>query len=164
MRTENPNDNPEYFLDHEYQMWWRPGPTTAYYRMSMLYDHSEREQPPGIYALQCIDGTDTDGFHTRDELYAFRCAYNALAFNSWALLPDDPYQVHKSWKHHDGEDCFGGGWFIVMATLPTGQISNHYKEEDWGKFKIPERALPEPWDHHTPAMALERMTRFLEGE
>lgn len=36
------------------------------------------------------------------------------------------YEVHKSYRHADGELCFGGGWFIVMANLPTGQVSNHY--------------------------------------
>lgn len=33
----------------------------------------------------------------------------------------------KSWRHHDGEKCFGGGWFIVTTRLPTGQVSNHYQ-------------------------------------
>lgn len=73
-------------------------------------------------------GNLSDGYHTFNELYEFRKVYNATLFNEWAK--QGVYEVHKSWKHHNGELCFGGGWFIVVATLPTGQISNHYKAED----------------------------------
>lgn len=78
----------------------------------------------------------SDGYHSFNELYEFRKMYNAALFNQWAVL--GKYLVHKSWKHHDGELCFGGGWFIVVAMLPTGQIRNHYKAEDWDLFQIPE--------------------------
>ena len=70
----------------------------------------------------------------------------------------------KSWKHADGEECFGGGWFIVTATLPTGQVSNHYEAENWWLFVVPDVDLPPVWDGHTPAEAadrLERATRLL---
>ena len=68
------------------------------------------------------------------------------------------YNVHKSWRHHDGELCFGGDWFIVSAMLPTGLISNHYKAEDWDLFQVPEveKALYE-FDGHTPQDVLERL-------
>ena len=79
----------------------------------------------------------SDGYHTFDELYEFRKVYNAALFNEWATIQPSyftsaygekpitfqydasfdgniaKYHVHKSWKHHDGELCFGGGWFIV---------------------------------------------------
>ena len=61
-------------------------------------------------------GEVSDGYHTFNELYYYRLLYNAAFFN---LLPKEG--VHKSKKHHDGEECFGGAWFIVMANLPTGQ-------------------------------------------
>lgn len=108
----------------------------------------------------------SDGYHTFDELYEFRKVYNAALFNEWGsytnyFLSEDTkpkYNVHKSWKHFDGELCFGGGWFIVVAILPTGQISNHYKAEDWDLFKIPEteKALFE-FDGHTPNDVIERL-------
>ena len=126
----------------------------------------------------------SDGYHTFDELYEFRKMYNAVLFNEWSknymqqyntykdidkdkLHPEIKlmlknlkanYNVHKSWKHHDGEECFGGGWFIVSAMLPTGLISNHYKMEDWGLFKVPEveKALYE-FDEHTGADVLQRL-------
>ncbi len=120
-----------------------------------------------------------DGYHTFKELYEFRKVYNAALFNEWAtnyiqvtevkkkgedfvykkLEPTEVrYNVHKSWKHFDGELCFGGGWFIVVAVLPTGQISNHYKAEDWDLFKIPEveKALFE-FDGHTPQDVINRL-------
>jgi hypothetical protein len=114
----------------------------------------------------------SDGYHTFKELYEFRKMYNAVLFNEWAreCLPGLPktkeieakYHVHKSWRHHDGELCFGGGWFIVVALLPTGQISNHYKTEDWNLFQVPEteKALFE-YDGHTGADVLARLKALI---
>jgi hypothetical protein len=64
-------------------------------------------------------------------------------------------------RHHDGEECFGGGWFIVVAVLPQGQISNHYKVKDWDLFAVPEveQALFE-YDGHTGADTLERLKAY----
>lgn len=113
----------------------------------------------------------SDGYHTFEELYEFRKIYNAALFNEWAknkrtvenesggvIKVVSKYDVHKSWKHHDGELCFGGGWFIVVAVLPTGQISNHYKAEDWDLFIVPivEKAIFE-FDNHTSSDVLERL-------
>ena len=100
----------------------------------------------------------SDGYHTMDELYEFRKVYNAALFNEWAR--QEKYQVHKSYKHHDGERCVGGGWFIVVAQLPTGQISNHYELKDWDLFVCEEREKAEPWDGHTPADVLERLNQL----
>lgn len=98
----------------------------------------------------------SDGFHTFKELYDFRMMYNAALFNEWAL--QSKYEVHKSWLHHDGELCFGGGWFIVVAILPKGQISNHYPSEHWDLFKIPETETALfPFDGHTSQDVLSRL-------
>jgi hypothetical protein len=113
----------------------------------------------------------SDGYHTFKELYDFRMVYNAVLFNEWAdmgvynpdgLFAKPMYDVHKSWKHHDGELCFGGGWFIVSAMLPTGLISNHYKVEHWDLFKIPEveKALFE-FDGHTSQDVLNRLKNLI---
>lgn len=98
----------------------------------------------------------SDGYHTFKELYEFRKVYNAALFNEWA--EQNKYDVHKSLCHYDGELCFGGGWFIVVAVLPTGQISNHYEVKDWGLFQVPEvdRAKYE-FDGHTGQDVLERL-------
>jgi len=102
-----------------------------------------------------ITADTSDGYHTFRELYEYRKAYNALLFNQWAAL--GLYDVHKSWLHSDGGPCFGGGWFIVVAQMPTGQISNHYKADDWPLFAVPERERGAEWDGHTPQIALERL-------
>ncbi len=108
------------------------------------------------------DKDTSDGYHTFRELYDYRMAYNAMLFNEWAER--GLFNVHRSWKHHDGEDCFAGGkdkWFIVVAQLPTGQISNHYKAQYWPLFNnVIEVAKADPWDGHTPQQALERMLNF----
>jgi len=101
-------------------------------------------------------GTVSDGFHTFDELYEFRKVYNAALFNEWAR--QEKYSVHKSKKHNDGEHCFDGSSFIVVAMLPTGQISNHYRLRDWGLFKVPEFNVARwPYDGHTSSDVLDRM-------
>lgn len=114
-----------------------------------------------------VRGNYSDGYHTFNELYEFRKVYNAALFNEWAKHypiknPDGTiaytYDVHKSWRHHEGELCFGGGWFIVVAILPTGQISNHYEAKDWDLFKIPEcEKAKHPFDGHTSNDVLERL-------
>ena len=112
------------------------------------------------------DGLDvsqlSDGYHTFGELYEFRKAFNA-AFLNYSCEPQfghsmNNFDAHKSWRHHDGELCFGGGWFIVVAILPTGQISNHYEAKDWDLFKIPvaEKAKYE-FDGHTSQDVLKRL-------
>ena len=121
----------------------------------------------------------SDGYHTFKELYEFRMMYNAALFNEWGnpnkftMFLDEKeidgigtksgisYNVHKSWKHYDGELCFGGGWFIVSAKLPTGLISNHYEAKYWDLFKIPEveKALFE-FDGHTGQDVLERLKQL----
>ena len=98
----------------------------------------------------------SDGFHTFKELYEFRKMYNVALFNEWAK--NDKYQIHKSIRHFDGEECFGGGWFIVVAILPSGQISNHYELKDWDLFncKSVTKALFE-FDGHTSQDVLDRL-------
>jgi len=119
-----------------------------------------------IYTLEYSEiGSLNDKFHSFSELYDFRKVYNAVLFNEWAGdynyakgINTVEYDVHKSWRHHDGELCFGGDWFIVVAVLPTGQISNHYHKDDWDLFKVPifEKAKYE-WDGHDSSTVLSRL-------
>jgi hypothetical protein len=112
----------------------------------------------------------SDGYHSFNELYEFRKVLQAVLFNEWAETETYVtgykvlYDVHKSWKHNDGEDCFGGGWFIVVAMLPTGQITNHYKAADWDLFKIPavDQAKYE-YDGHNAQDVLQRLRNLLEN-
>ena len=109
-----------------------------------------------------IDGSTSDGYHTFNELYEFRKLYNAALFNEWAK--QDKYNTHKSLRHADGELCFGSGWFIVMADLPTGQISNHYEQKDWNLFRVENRERADEWDGHTAHDVSIRLQKFLELE
>lgn len=107
------------------------------------------------------DGDTSDGYHTFDELYTYRMLYNAHAARGW-LAAGIP--VVKSWRHSDGELCFGGGWFIVTAELPTGQVSNHYEARHWALFKVPEVERAPEWDGHTPGEAAQRLRDALGDE
>ena len=97
------------------------------------------------------EGKVSDGYHTFDELYEFRRAYNAALVNTHA------YPSIKSHRHSNGELCYGGGWFIVQMQLPTGQISNHYEDKYWDEFDCEERECADPWDGHTENDVIERL-------
>ena len=115
--------------------------------------------PALIERLREAEANPRDDYHTMAELYEYRMLYNAALFNEWAA--DLKYGTHKSWRHSDGEPCFGGGWFIVVATLPTGQISNHYKAEYWDLFDVPAVPIPAEYDGHTPQQVADRLMAYL---
>lgn len=126
-------------------------------RATMVQVRRVKELDGKIQELQDLvkAGEVTDGFHTFHELYEARMLYHAHAVVTWqeAGIP-----VLKSWRHHDGELCFGGGWFIVIAELPGGQISQHYRAEHWELFDCPEIDTPEtPFDGHTTQDTHERL-------
>ena len=121
---------------------------------------SQPEQPEQTEQEPCaINENTSDGYHTFKELYEFRKAYNVALFNEWGAT--GKCYTHKSWRHNNGELCFGGGWFIVVAVLPKGQISNHYEAKDWDLFTVPEveKALFE-FDGHTGADVVERLKLY----
>lgn len=109
-------------------------------------------------------GEVSDGYHTFNELYYYRMLYNAAFLNTLAWYQDNinTFNIYKSKRHHTGEECFGGGWFIVMVDLPTGQVSNHYEMKYWDLFNIPEKEIADEWDGHTPQIAAERLMKFIE--
>lgn len=110
-----------------------------------------------------------DGYHTMAELYDQRMLWNALAV--YFLDSEEPGRVTKSWRHHDGEPCFGKTepgerWFIVTIHLPDGrfeQVTQHYPERDWDLFDCPELPVAPHWDGHTPEQGNARIRRFLLG-
>lgn len=108
-----------------------------------------------------IDENTSDGYHTFKELYEFRLLYNAALFNEWAK--QGLYDVHKSQRHNDGELCFGrNDYFVVVATLPTGQISNHYPMTNWDLFQCEEvEKAKAQWDGHTTKDVVERLINLI---
>jgi len=109
-------------------------------------------------------GQVRDGYHNFDELYEFRLLYNAALFNEWAA--QRKYRVRKSWYHAETpyDPIFGGGWFVVMAELPSGQITNHYKGKDWDLFRVPEVGVARAWDGHSSGDVAVRLREFLRLE
>lgn len=116
--------------------------------------------------LRPVDGDVSDGFHTFNELYRHRMLLSAALWNGWYKLGTDGsghdwFDPHKSRLHSDGEVPFGGGWFIIVAQLPTGQVSYHYPLEHWDLFRIPERERAAEWDGHSAGEAATRLEAFL---
>lgn len=108
----------------------------------------------------------SDGYHTFDELYEYRLAYNAAFINALVvlktLLPGKykDIKIAKSKKHNDGEPCYGGGWFIVVVDTPWGQFSNHYKLEHWDKFDCPIISKSWKFDGHTMNDTIDRLDKI----
>lgn len=88
-------------------------------------------------------GDFSDGYHTFNELYEQRMYLFATIVG---IVPSISW---KSKRHEDGEECFGGDWFIVGINTPDGQYTYHYKLEDWDKFKCRELEKAPHWDGHT---------------
>lgn len=59
------------------------------------------------------EGQISDGFHTFDELYHYRMLYNAAFFNSL----EGKYEVHKSYRHADGELCLEEDGLLLWLTF-----------------------------------------------
>lgn len=88
-------------------------------------------------------GKVSDGYHTFDDLYTQRLILTAV------IVRDHPDICWKSWKHNDGEECFGGKYFIVGVDTPMGSYTYHYERKYWGLFECRELELGKPWDGHT---------------
>ena len=101
---------------------------------------------------------------TNQELYDFRLVLNALLFNEW--VKNGKYEVYKSKRHHDGSIPFpddNEDWFIVVAILPSGQVTNHYHIKYWDYFKIPSYPkVKDEFDGHTSSVVLLRYGVLLE--
>lgn len=109
------------------------------------------------YAQKIDPNTISDGYHTFGELYEARMVLTAALFN---LVSTVGIATCKSWNHSDGQPCFGGGWFIVMANLPSGQVSFHYPEKDWDRFRLPEERNGWEWDGHETKDVYDRLLAF----
>jgi len=109
--------------------------------------------------VEDFQANPSDGYHTMAELYEYRMLYNA----AFAYLAQAEHTVTKSYRHWDGELCFGGGWFIVTMQLPQGQVSNHYESKYWDLFRVRYVMRAPQWDGHTPKEAADRLRRYCEG-
>lgn len=88
-------------------------------------------------------GDLSDGYHTFNGLYYQRMILFA------ALVRAYKDRAWKSFRHEDGELCFGGGWFIVGIDTPEGRYTYHYENKDFDKFDCVELPRGKHWDGHT---------------
>ena len=88
-------------------------------------------------------GELSDGYHTFNDLYYQRCILFAT------LVNQNKKTSWKSYKHEDGELCFGGGWFIVGIDTPLGSYTYHYENKYWNLFQCKELECGKHWDGHT---------------
>ena len=87
-------------------------------------------------------GEFSDGYHTFNGLYKQRMILFAV------LVKTYKDRAWKSWKHEDGLDCFGGGWFIVGIDTPAGTYTYHYEAKDWDRFDCQVLQKAKHWDGH----------------
>jgi hypothetical protein len=111
--------------------------------------------------MKNIETTNSDGYHTFDELYDHR---HSLLL---ALMKSAPNLFWFSRRHQDGELCFGdGNWFIVGAFLPdVGQISYHLPIELFHlaqKTGANELEVGVLWDGHTSEDVSKRLKKWVE--
>lgn len=98
-------------------------------------------------------GDLSDGYHTFNELYHHRAILFSVICR---MFPD------KAWKSklHDTGDMFEG-MFIVGIKTPEGQATYHYDIEPyWDMFKVKELDRAPAWDGHTPAEAIDRISKL----
>ena len=88
-------------------------------------------------------GELSDGFHTFNGLYEQRLILFA------ALVKAYKDKSWKSYRHEDGEYCFGGGWFIVGIDTPEGSYTYHYENRYWDMFDCVDLPRAKHWDGHT---------------
>lgn len=96
-------------------------------------------------------GEVSDGFHTFNSLYEQRMILFA------ALVKAYKDKSWKSYRHEDGEYCFGGGWFIVGIDTPEGSYTYHYENKYWDMFDCTDLPRAKHWDGHTETDAEVRL-------
>lgn len=88
-------------------------------------------------------GDLSDGYHTFNSLYYQRLMLFA------ALVKAHKERAWKSYRHEDGELCFGGGWFVVGIDTPEGIYTYHYENQYFDLFDCEELPVGKRWDGHT---------------
>ena len=79
-----------------------------------------------------------------------------------ALVKAYKDKAWKSYRHEDGEYCFGGGWFIVGIDTPEGSYTYHYENKYWDMFDCIDLPRAKHWDGHTESDAETRLMSLPE--
>ena len=106
---------------------------------------TERRRIEAICEVANVEdiGELSDGFHTFNGLYEQRMILFA------ALVRAYKDRAWKSYRHENGEYCFGGGWFIVGIDTPEGSYTYHYENKYWDMFDCIDLPRAKHWDGHT---------------
>lgn len=96
-----------------------------------------------IETLTDDSGDLSDGYHTFNDLYYQRCVLFAQ------IVKDHKDRAWKTRCHEDGEQCFGGGWFLVTIDTPNGAYGYHYEDKYWDLFECEELPKAKHWDGYT---------------
>ena len=65
------------------------------------------------------------------------------------IVKQNKEKAWKSFRHEDGELCFGGGWFIVGIDTPEGSYTYHYEAKYFDLFDCDILDYGKHWDGHT---------------
>lgn len=105
----------------------------------------------GKYCHPC---NPRDEYHTMQEIYDYRMAYNALAARALG---------NKAWRsmlHSDG--TMWPDYFVVGIRTEQGDATNHYKMDHWSLFDgVPTLDQAPEYDGHTPRGGLSRLLGLL---
>ena len=106
---------------------------------------TERERINAICEVAGVAEIDdlSDGFHTFRQLYYQRMMLFAT------IVKQNKDKAWKSFRHEDGELCFGGGWFIVGIDTPKGSYTYHYENKYFDLFDCEILDYGKHWDGHT---------------
>ena len=106
---------------------------------------TERERIDAICKVAKVKdiGDLSDGFHTFNSLYYQRMILFA------AIVKKNRDKAWKSFRHEDGELCFGGGWFVVGVDTPEGSYTYHYEAKYFDLFDCDILDYSKHWDGHT---------------
>lgn len=110
-----------------------------------------------LKAQEPITGETSDGYHTFNELYHHR----AVLFS--VIVANYKDRAWKSVRHYDG--TMYDGMFVVGIDTPDGQATYHYDIDPyWDMFDCKVREFAPEWDGHTPAQAIERISKLKAQE
>ena len=113
------------------------------YRVQVMAAISRQPAAEAVAVPETGIGDLSDGYHTFNGLYYQRLVLFA------ALVKAHKEQAWKSYRHEDGQLCFGGGWFIVGIDTPAGSYTYHYENKDFDLFDCEELPTGKHWDGHT---------------
>lgn len=132
----------------EHQAWYKAD--DIYKALEAL--PSAQPEPQNVVEIpETGIGDLSDGYHTFNGLYEQRMILFA------ALVKAYKGKAWKSYRHEDGEYCFGGGWFIVGVDTPEGSYTYHYENKYWDMFDCVDLPRGKHWDGHTEADAETRL-------